>query len=344
MEIKQLPSFNGWRAIGILLVLGQHTALTNGFPSRYYDLVFNSIGGNLGVRFFFTVSGFLITWLMLKEEGEFGCVSLRHFYIRRALRILPAYLACIFVMAIIQNLGILAQKGTTWFQLLTFTRNFYQTGHVEDPISGTFWSLSVEELFYFLWPVVFLLLGHSSKRRIYCLISIIIFSIGYKIIALLGCYNRHLWFLFQELSTFLYLDCIAYGCLGAILLHTSREKLERFFERYSLLIFSFSCLFLLVPGIVGLGRGMQSFGFILLLLQSVMFSKSRPFKILNHSWMVKIGILSYSLYIWHLIVFMLWPIPRLWFLALPATFGAAWISYNLLEKPFLSLRAKFRHR
>ena len=261
---------------------------------------------------------------MLKEEGELGFISLKRFYIRRALRILPVYLACIVVMVLIQILGLSAQDRTTWLRLFTFTRNFYQTDHIENLISGHFWSFSVEEQFYFIWPVVFLLLGRSGGR-IYFLISMIVFSIGFKIIALLGCYNRHLYFLFGQSSSFLYLDCLSYGCIGAILLHTSREKLELFFGRYSVLNFSLSCLFLLVPGIVGLGMGMQSFGFICLLLQSVLFSESRPFKILNNRWMVKIGILSYSLYVWQLIIFILWPLPKLWFFGIPVTFGVAWI-------------------
>ena len=52
MKIKQLPSFNGWRAIAILLVLGQHSAMTNGVPLRYKDLVSHFFSGNLGVGSF----------------------------------------------------------------------------------------------------------------------------------------------------------------------------------------------------------------------------------------------------------------------------------------------------
>ena len=342
MEIKPLPSFNGWRAVAILLVLGQHTAFTNGFPARYYDLVYGAFDGNLGVRLFFTISGFLITWLMLQEEGASGSVNLKHFYLRRALRILPVYLACLLVMAGLQCLGLSAQRGMTWLQLVTFTRNFYQTGHAEDLISGHLWSLSVEEQFYFVWPFVFLWLGRSGRRRLWFLMATIAFSMGFKTVAVLGGYNRHLYFLFQDDSTFLYLDCLAYGCLGAILLQGRREKLASFFRRYPLPIFFLSCLFLLAPAIVGLGKGMQSFGFIFLLLQSVLSPESGPFKILNQRWMVRIGVLSYSLYIWQELVFLLWPIPRLWFLSLPATFGVAWLSYHFLEKPFLAWRSKFR--
>ena len=341
-EIKQLPSFNGWRAFSILLVLCQHIPFTDGFPSQYSSLVYRTVDGNLGVRVFFTISGFLITWLMVKEEKEFGCMSLSNFYLRRGLRILPVYLACILVMASLQLAGISSQKGFVWFQLLTFTRNFYETGHAECVLSAHFWSLSVEEQFYLIWPVIFLLLGRAPKRRIGFLIFLILISTGWKIIALLGFYSRHLSFLFEEDSTFLYLDCIAYGCIGAVLLDTNARGLKSFFEKFSRPIFFLSCLLLVTPEVAGLGMALQSFGFIFLLLQSVLLPECKPFKILNHRWLGGIGILSYSLYIWQQLIFVLWPFPRLWFLAFPMTFAAAWLSYNLLEKPFFALRSKLR--
>ena len=269
-------------------------------------------------------------------------MSLKNFYIRRALRILPVYLACLLVMALFQLAGIVSQTGLVWLQLFTFTRNFYQTGHFECPISLHFWSLAVEEQFYFLWPLVFVSLARSARKRICFLAGMIVISVGCKIIALLGCYNRHLYFLFQDNSTCLFLDCIAYGCLGAILLDKRPASLKRFFERFLLPVFLLSCLCLLVPEFAGLGLGLQSFGFIFLLLQSVLVPEFLPYRILNNPWMVKIGILSYSLYIWQQLVFQLWPAPKLWFLALPMTIVAAWLSYNFLEKPFFSLRSKFR--
>jgi peptidoglycan/LPS O-acetylase OafA/YrhL len=98
----------------------------------------------------------------------------------------------------------------------------------------------------------------------------------------------------------------------------------------------------LLPEIAGLGIGLQAAGFAFLLLQSVLLPEFKPFQCLNHRWLVKIGVLSYSLYIWQELVYLLWPLPSLWFLSFPATFAAGLLSYNFLEKPFLSLRAKFR--
>lgn len=340
--IKQLPCFNGWRAVAILLVLGLHTEYTPGMPPQLSDFAFKAFDGLLGVRCFFTISGFLITWLMLQEENAAGFMSLKNFYVRRALRILPVYLACLMVMAFLQLAGVATQTGFIWLQLLTFTRNFYQTGHFECPISLHFWSLSVEEQFYLVWPLVFVSLACSTRSRIWFLAGMITFSVGSKIIALLGCYSRNLYFLFQDYATFHYLDCLAYGCLGAILLDTQAASLKKFSERFLWPVFLLACLFLLVPEFVRLGIGLQSLGFGLLLLQSVLVPEFKPFRILNHRWVVAIGILSYSLYIWQQLVFLLWPFPRLWFLALPSTFVAAWLSYNFLEKPFFSLRSKFR--
>ena len=97
----RLPSLDGWRALSILLVLGDHCSLAAGFSPRwqsFFDWVFD---GNLGVRCFFLISGLLITWLLVRELETTGSVNFRHFYIRRALRILPVYFAFITVVFIL---------------------------------------------------------------------------------------------------------------------------------------------------------------------------------------------------------------------------------------------------
>jgi peptidoglycan/LPS O-acetylase OafA/YrhL len=339
---RQLPAFNGWRAISILLVLGLHIQYAPGIPDQCSSWAIRLFDGLLGVRFFFTISGFLITWLMLKEEQKFGFTSLKNFYSRRALRILPVYFACLGVLAVLQIAGKASQTGFVWSQLFSFTRNFHQTGHMLCPTSLHFWSLAVEEQFYLVWPMVFVRLARLPRERMAFLAGMILLSWVWKCIALLGCYNRHLFFLFQENSTFLYLDALAYGCLGAILLDAHPVALEKFFEKFALPVLVLSCFFLVVPEIAGLGAGVQSLAFIFLLLQSVVLPEFKPFKFLNHRWMVQIGVLSYSLYVWQQLVYQLWPFPRLWFLSFPATFAAGWLSYNFLEKPFFPLRSKFR--
>jgi len=344
MKVQQLPSLNGWIAVSILLVLGSHTAKMPGIPPKFSHLFGALFDGNLGVRFFFTISGFLITWLMLKEETEFECVSLKNFYIRRTLRIWPVYFSYVALLGVLQAFGIVVQHHYAWRGLLTFTRNFFDkmaSSYVDD-VSLHCWSLSIEEQFYFFWPLIFLLL--ERRGRIWFLISTIQFSIGFRTIYVLGFYDRHSQVLFQEFSTFNYLDCLSWGCLGAIWLITSRSKLEELFKKYSLIVFPVFFSMILIPYLIGLGQGIQALGFVVLLLHSVVSPDWTFYRILNFKWMKRIGILSYSIYIWHEIIWMMWPkfLVEVWFLWIPLTLGISWISYELLEKPFLALRSKFR--
>jgi hypothetical protein len=91
-RLRRLPSLDGWRAASILMVLASHGHFIANNPRilESFFLRADSLG-DLGVRFFFIISGFLISWLMLVESEANGSVNLRHFYIRRALRILPVY-------------------------------------------------------------------------------------------------------------------------------------------------------------------------------------------------------------------------------------------------------------
>src|SRR3954471_9615667 len=100
------PSLYGLRAISILLVLFFHFDF--GFPSipgslqwakPFFDLLHD---GQMGVNIFFVISGFLITSLMLQEEEAYGKVSLKDFYLRRTLRIFPAYYFLLLFYAVLQ--------------------------------------------------------------------------------------------------------------------------------------------------------------------------------------------------------------------------------------------------
>ena len=133
--------------------------------------------GWVGVDLFFVLSGFLITGILYDSKG--GRHYFRNFFARRVLRIFPVYYACLVIFLIILphlfpgDLGFQAlRKDGVWYW--TYLAN-YQIAHVgfpSFPVLGHFWSLAIEEQFYFVWPVVVLLSTRSDLIRI-CFMCIV---------------------------------------------------------------------------------------------------------------------------------------------------------------------------
>src|SRR4051812_48682366 len=100
----RLLSLDGLRALAVLLVLCAHVHQTRGFPDVAILHTLGSIG-SIGVDVFFVISGFLITNLMLREVRRTNRLNIGQFYLRRVLRILPAYVGLLAVVAILQSMG-----------------------------------------------------------------------------------------------------------------------------------------------------------------------------------------------------------------------------------------------
>ena len=154
-RIGHVPALDGLRGIAIACVLLVHTT---GYPP----------GGGLGVTLFFVLSGFLITTLLLQEHDETGTVSLRGFYRRRTLRLLPALLAFLGASVVLYSL-LSAWRGEFDAQAfrmighgLTYSTNIALSGVVDAAAIGGddsfplghLWSLAMEEQFYLAWPVL----------------------------------------------------------------------------------------------------------------------------------------------------------------------------------------------
>jgi peptidoglycan/LPS O-acetylase OafA/YrhL len=157
----RFPSLDGLRAVAILLVIQSHLAggryILPGWGTGHFPLRFAY--GHLGVRIFFVISGFLITTLLLQEHDKQGRISLKQFYIRRALRILPASYVFMLVLIILAGMGVLSIPLNSFLASFLYVRNYFGGG---DWYTGHLWSLSVEEQFYLIWPAAMVSLG---RRR-----------------------------------------------------------------------------------------------------------------------------------------------------------------------------------
>jgi peptidoglycan/LPS O-acetylase OafA/YrhL len=171
------------RAIAVLNVMLSHFTPEN-VPNSFASSLFSTYDWFPGVPLFFVLSGFLITGILLKcrdtmrsNHQSFG-FTLRRFYIRRFLRILPIYYLTLFVTTLIFK-----QVRSVFFWHLTYTTNImvFLRGTF-DVTSSHFWSLSMEEQFYVIWPFVIL-----SMPRKY-LLKVILATVVLAVISRFGCY------------------------------------------------------------------------------------------------------------------------------------------------------------
>jgi peptidoglycan/LPS O-acetylase OafA/YrhL len=146
--VGYIPELDGMRAGAILLVVAAHT-------------IPHGVGGLLGVDVFFALSGFLITALLLSEREEHGDIDVRSFYIRRALRLLPALgVALVLVAVLVLTTRGVATDALAFVSVLLYTSNWLLSASyggattVQLGYLSHTWSLAIEEQFYLVWPWV----------------------------------------------------------------------------------------------------------------------------------------------------------------------------------------------
>lgn len=167
---SRIASLDGLRAVSILLVCFGHLAGTVNFPDALS--VFHNVG-NFGVKVFFVISGFLITLLLLRERKRFGKINLKQFYIRRTIRLFPAFYFYIVCIAVAENFGLITLLPGDLLHAATYTMNYHNERSWW--LNHT-WSLAVEEQFYLLWPGLLCLFGVLKAKNI-AIIAIILIPI-----------------------------------------------------------------------------------------------------------------------------------------------------------------------
>ena len=352
--MKRIPSLDGIRAISILMVIALHTLqeISNTHPIGFFWFTFAN--GTIGVYFFFVLSGFLITTLLLREHNNSGSISLWDFYVRRAFRILPPiyfYVAVLVGLSWKWKIGI--SPSNIWSALL-----FYSNYANAYPAGGSwtllhFWSLSVEEQFYFLWPITLLLALRRSRRTAACCALAALIACPIIRVATYEFGNAFLRIAngsaFQSRA-----DALMFGCLIALLWGTPR--FERVYSHAARVPWIFPAFLFFVSGLLNARYGNYwdfPIGFTLdgvcisfILIWCIRNPSTRAGRFLNSKVMTRLGVLSYSLYIWqqlflhpdNVVIFgahtLIHTFPvRYLMLAAIASF-----SYWIVERPSLRLR------
>ena len=334
-----IPSLDGLRACSVLFVIAAHSLeWIRNTPTVFPYLQLGTLA-LLGVDTFFVISGFLITYILLKELDSTGGIRLRKFYFRRFFRIFPPFYVYLAVVGILAAAGIVHMNH--WALLVS---GLYIWNYLVLPNSwlvGHTWSLSLEEQFYLLWPPLLAKLGR--KRSLYAALTVILLSPLSRMITY-AVYPP--WRFFEWAMLHTRLDTIMFGCVLALL--WNNKQFQRVIEK--LLrpeLFACSLLFLTVIGplfetgvrpryqwIVGYPLHGVLISFVLVYV--VKKPASLPGHFLNLGLMRHIGIISYSLYLWQ----EMFDGPHVAFFPwnLIAIFACAELSYFLVERPALSLR------
>jgi peptidoglycan/LPS O-acetylase OafA/YrhL len=344
--MERLKGIDGLRAIAVLMVILSHSI--GSFSLNSFAFLGDLLGnGALGVRIFFVISGFLITFLLLKENKLFGSIDFSAFFVRRSLRIFPAFFAYILVVSLFSYYDHINVSKQQIFSAATFSSNY---GHVwMDDIGpdgwflGHFWTLALEEQYYLFLPLTILLFGLA--RLPYYLLFIIVLMPMVRVVS---------YFLFPEsrgqlgMMFHTAIDPILIGTVGAFLFFKKNKMLNYIsFKSKPLLICVILILFLISPMLAHNVRGYETVLGITIESSLVLYviiwlqlnSGSFAVRILESRALVFIGMISYSLYLWQqLFLTDLNTVLTGVGLNVMAIFFVAVISYYFIEKPFLKIR------
>lgn len=343
---KKIPSLDGLRALAVILVICHHLKVPYSPDGR-------------GVLTFFVLSGFLITWLMLKESEKNKDVSIHNFYVRRVLRIFPAFYVFLILAFAAQWLtqgGLSKSLFGDYLSAFTYTSNyrFALMPNMEHACWHT-WALSVEEQFYLLWPWFFVAFQKDLRKLTYLLIGAIILVDVYRVVLFFGLHVNENWL---ERSFDCRVDHLLVGCLLAVLL--KRGVLARFWNfltartwiplvTLGLIVLSIALDFRFhLPYKIAVGFVVDPLLTAIFLVQVMAMGSTGLWSWLNWRVVRYLGQVSYGMFLFHMmanrLILTLFGPHSLWVhvpavIALAALLGAC--SFHLLEMRFLRLKSKF---
>jgi peptidoglycan/LPS O-acetylase OafA/YrhL len=346
-----IPSLNGIRAISVLIVVLSHSGLGQLIP------------GGFGVTTFFFLSGYLITTLLLNEHKKTGKINIASFYARRALRLIPPLVITLLIAYGLAYERLLPGGITVNGALaqLFYFANYYgiYCGKADSVPAGTgiLWSLAVEEHFYIFYPLILaFLLRSMAKGQLICFLAVAcaIVLVWRLDLVMGGASEARTYY-----ATDTRIDSIVYGCLLALwstpVLGLGVPKIMSWFQwtifaaAIAVLIFTFVYRGPLFRETFR--YSLQGIALMPIFYFAVLFHANCVFRHLNSTWIVKLGIYSYFIYLFHfmLINFVIARIPALenkfyalFPIALVFSIAYAAVLDRFVDPYFRRLRLRFR--
>lgn len=340
-----VPSLDGLRAVAVMLVFVFH--------------IWPQLGiGGFGVTVFFFLSGFLITSLLRLEHDRSGTVSLKHFYLRRVLRIFPPmYLALAFMVVASAVMRAPVDRPTVALQAVHLTNYHMAVGATGHPVgSAVLWSLSVEEHFYLFFPLAYLGLQRlvaRPERQAAVLLGVCALILAWRCGFVLGLHGTAN---YVSYATETRVDSILYGCALALWRNPALPTTPKWppvglaiAVGLGLAAIAATMLMRRPELRVTLAYSIHGLALAPIFIAAIQYSERLPWRLLNLAPVRWIGLISYSLYLLHLPIIELChryvtasPIP-LAGVAFVASVAASTLVYFAVEKPCARLRKRLSH-
>jgi peptidoglycan/LPS O-acetylase OafA/YrhL len=340
---QRIRELDAVRGIAILVVI-LHNEAKNYLPALWAPILDN---GWMGVDLFFVLSGFLITGILLDTKGSQHFI--RDFYIRRCLRIWPLYYSLLLFMFVLvplvrpeEAIEIFGERSQPWWSFPLFLQNFFVPvpQNAAGPL-GVTWSLGIEELFYLVWP--WAVRSSSPRTLLWTMVGVVAMSPGLRLV--LAWYGMDLY-----ANPFCRLDGLMAGALLAAVVRMDGVRSTAFVAPARMTLIVTALL-----AFVTEAADARWIAFSFVAIASMAFVYLSLFD--RHPWLRRIlcsrfliytGTISYGLYLLHKIPFAALESWGGWNGSLAAfcvglmlCYVLAFLSWHLLERPFLSMRRFF---
>lgn len=350
--------------LSVFLFHSFHTEYANIKSLSGYHLVKHELfgNGNLGVNFFFVLSGFLITFLLAAEKEKFKTIHVSAFWLRRMLRIWPLYFLCVAFGFIIfpmikTSLGLTPMESANpiWYIFFINNFDFIFHGAPDSSVLGALWSLAVEEQFYLVWPVLLALLPQRMWKYLFTGIFFLTFWFRWK-------YNIPE---YHEMHTLSCIGDMTVGAAGALAIRHGRfQNFIQHLKRWQIVIIylSFVAVFFFRNELLQQNDIIRIFErffiaiILLFILLEQQFSEKSFFKVGNIALFSRWGKISYGMYCLHFVaILIVLQVTKLlhfndqwWQVMIVETIAAfgltvllSEVSYRIFESPFLRLKKRY---
>lgn len=341
---KEIKSLDGLRALACFAVIiahlsDKHTPVQDVFWREYLEV------GKEGVALFFSLSGFIITLLLLREKQKYGEINIVKFISRRIIKIIPVLYVFLIFLCILMAFGVINISYESMLSSFLFYKNYSLS--LYSVYNGHVWSLAVEEHFYLIWPFI---VSYFNKRslNIICVLLIIISPIMRVYTYYYHPELRRL----LDIMTHNRIDSFMFGCLAAINYELITGWVKEKINTKTSLVGSIllAIMFLVLPVFkdhsfrgywILLGIPLNAILSTIIIVTIQNNDNGQVYRILNSKIIRHIGIISYSIYIWQ--EFCTYYFENI-VVAITLSYILGLLSYILIENPMEIIKKKYVSR